>query len=96
MFISATVAVAAISLFSVSSSLTMALICINNSFVLSNLLSCLYSIITNLGLTEHAPIECGGKSLCPHPCRCAEGIVDCREKSLTNVPLTLPEDTAEM
>ncbi|XP_070490339.1 protein slit isoform X1 [Chironomus tepperi] len=48
------------------------------------------------GLTEHAPIECGGRSLCPHPCRCAEGIVDCREKSLANVPLTLPEDTTEI
>ncbi|CAO1438147.1 unnamed protein product, partial [Diamesa tonsa] len=48
------------------------------------------------GLTEHAPIECGGRSLCPHPCRCAEGIVDCREKSLSNVPSVLPEDTTEL
>lgn len=73
----------------------MACICINNSFVSRNLISCLL-FLHDVGLTEHAPIECGGKSLCPHPCRCAEGIVDCREKSLTNVPLTLPEDTAEM
>ncbi|XP_039440093.1 protein slit isoform X3 [Culex pipiens pallens] len=48
------------------------------------------------GLTENAPMECGGRSLCPHPCRCADGIVDCREKSLTSVPATLPEDTTEL
>uniref|UniRef100_A0A182PDY4 LRRNT domain-containing protein n=1 Tax=Anopheles epiroticus TaxID=199890 RepID=A0A182PDY4_9DIPT len=41
-------------------------------------------------------MECGGRSLCPHPCRCADGIVDCREKSLTTVPSTLPEDTTEV
>lgn len=52
--------------------------------------------IYSTGLTEHAPIECGGRSLCPHPCRCAEGIVDCREKSLSNVPSVLPEDTTEL
>uniref|UniRef100_A0A6E8V2R4 Uncharacterized protein n=1 Tax=Anopheles coluzzii TaxID=1518534 RepID=A0A6E8V2R4_ANOCL len=34
--------------------------------------------------------------LCPHPCRCADGIVDCREKSLNTVPSTLPEDTTEL
>nr|XP_049463214.1 protein slit-like [Anopheles coluzzii] len=48
------------------------------------------------GLTENAPMECGGRSLCPHPCRCADGIVDCREKSLNTVPSTLPEDTTEL
>lgn len=49
-----------------------------------------------LGLTEHAPIECGATTECPHPCRCADGIVDCREKSLTMVPIALPEDTTEL
>ncbi|XP_055372509.1 protein slit isoform X2 [Condylostylus longicornis] len=48
------------------------------------------------GLTENAPIECGVTNNCPHPCRCADGIVDCREKSLTNVPTSLPDDTAEL
>ncbi|XP_037915556.1 protein slit isoform X1 [Hermetia illucens] len=48
------------------------------------------------GLTENAPIECGATSTCPHPCRCADGIVDCREKSLTNVPQSLPDDTTEL
>lgn len=60
------------------------------------LATCIHVIFPCVGLTEHAPIECGGRSLCPHPCRCAEGIVDCREKSLSTVPLTLPEDTTEM
>ncbi|XP_062136572.1 protein slit isoform X1 [Drosophila sulfurigaster albostrigata] len=48
------------------------------------------------GLTEHAPMECGIENSCPHPCRCADGIVDCREKSLTSVPVTLPDDTTEL
>ncbi|XP_017866873.1 PREDICTED: protein slit isoform X1 [Drosophila arizonae] len=48
------------------------------------------------GLTEHAPMECGVENSCPHPCRCADGIVDCREKSLTSVPVTLPDDTTEL
>ncbi|KAJ6647852.1 Protein slit [Pseudolycoriella hygida] len=48
------------------------------------------------GLTENAPIECGASAECPHPCRCADGIVDCREKSLSNVPTALPEDTTEL
>lgn len=50
----------------------------------------------NIGLTENAPMECGGSNSCPHPCRCADGIVDCREKSLTHVPSELPEETTEL
>lgn len=49
-----------------------------------------------IGLTENAPLECGGTNSCPHPCRCADGIVDCREKSLTTVPSELPEETTEL
>ncbi|XP_017468504.1 PREDICTED: protein slit isoform X2 [Rhagoletis zephyria] len=48
------------------------------------------------GLTENAPMECGMENSCPHPCRCADGIVDCREKSLTSVPVSLPDDTTEL
>ncbi|XP_055904656.1 protein slit isoform X2 [Eupeodes corollae] len=48
------------------------------------------------GLTENAPMECGAASSCPHPCRCADGVVNCREKSLTNVPNSLPDDTTEL
>ncbi|XP_055372286.1 protein slit-like isoform X2 [Condylostylus longicornis] len=48
------------------------------------------------GLAENAPLECSMTSSCPHPCRCADGIVDCREKSLSNVPNSLPEDATEL
>ncbi|GAB0095464.1 protein slit [Sergentomyia squamirostris] len=48
------------------------------------------------GLAENAQMECGARSSCPHPCRCADGIVDCREKSLSSVPTSLPEDTTEL
>lgn len=48
------------------------------------------------GLTENAAIECGARTSCPHPCRCADGIVDCREKSLTTVPTSMPDDTTEL
>lgn len=41
--------------------------------------------------------ECGSEPQCPHPCKCsADGIVDCRENSLTRVPTYLPEDTVEL
>lgn len=53
---------------------------------------CVYS----KGLTENARIECGAVIECPHPCRCADGIVDCREKSLSNVPAELPDETTEL
>lgn len=62
-------------------------------FILIMLFFCIFNIP---GLTEHAPIECGATTECPHPCRCADGIVDCREKSLTTVPTALPEDTTEL
>lgn len=56
----------------------------------------LFDHLIMIGLTENAPLECGGTSICPHPCRCADGIVDCREKSLTSVPSELPEETTEL
>ncbi|KAJ8920493.1 hypothetical protein NQ315_005362, partial [Exocentrus adspersus] len=40
--------------------------------------------------------ECVTEPQCPHPCRCADGIVDCREKGLTKVPDHLPEGTTEL
>ncbi|VEN60136.1 unnamed protein product, partial [Callosobruchus maculatus] len=49
------------------------------------------------GLVERAVTgECISESQCPHPCRCAEGIVDCRGKGLTQVPDHLPEGTTEL
>ncbi|XP_076624299.1 slit guidance ligand isoform X1 [Colletes latitarsis] len=48
------------------------------------------------GLIERIGSECSAEPQCPHPCRCADGIVDCRENSLTKVPTHLPEDTTEL
>ncbi|XP_046430500.1 protein slit isoform X1 [Neodiprion pinetum] len=48
------------------------------------------------GLVERANSECSAEPQCPHPCGCSNGIVDCREKSLTKVPTHLPEDTTEL
>ncbi|XP_044259557.1 protein slit isoform X2 [Tribolium madens] len=49
------------------------------------------------GLAERAINgECISEPECPHPCRCADGIVDCREKGLTKVPDHLPEGTTEL
>lgn len=40
--------------------------------------------------------ECISEPECPHPCRCADGIVDCREKALTKVPDHLPDGITEL
>ncbi|KAJ8682332.1 hypothetical protein QAD02_018124, partial [Eretmocerus hayati] len=47
-------------------------------------------------VVEKPSSECSSEPQCPHPCRCSEGIVDCRENSLTKVPTNLPEDTIEL
>ncbi|KAK7794523.1 hypothetical protein R5R35_011285 [Gryllus longicercus] len=48
------------------------------------------------GLVERPTGECLSEPQCPHPCRCADGIVDCQEKALTKVPDHLPEGTTEL
>ncbi|XP_031333887.1 protein slit-like [Photinus pyralis] len=49
------------------------------------------------GLVEKAISgECISEPQCPHPCRCADGIVDCREKALSKVPDHLPDGTTEL
>ncbi|XP_065344323.1 protein slit [Cloeon dipterum] len=40
--------------------------------------------------------ECVGEAQCPHPCRCDQGIVDCREKGLARVPTHLPDGVTEL
>lgn len=40
--------------------------------------------------------NCPSPPLCPDKCRCDEGIVDCRDRGLTHVPLHIPEDTTEL
>uniref|UniRef100_A0A0P4W5L7 Protein slit n=1 Tax=Scylla olivacea TaxID=85551 RepID=A0A0P4W5L7_SCYOL len=39
---------------------------------------------------------CPTPPLCPESCRCSDGIVDCRDRGFTHVPLHLPEDTTEL
>lgn len=48
------------------------------------------------GLVERPSGECASEPQCPHPCRCADGIVDCQEKALTKLPEQLPDPTAEL
>ncbi|XP_063990691.1 protein slit isoform X1 [Diachasmimorpha longicaudata] len=49
------------------------------------------------GLVElRSGSECTAEPQCPHPCRCASGIVHCRSTSLEKVPTHLPEDTIEL
>lgn len=56
-----------------------------------------YSILMFVpGLVERPSGECQSEPQCPHPCRCADGIVDCREKALTKIPDHLPEGTTEL
>ena len=33
---------------------------------------------------------------CPTPCKCSDGIADCRNKKLTHIPTHFPADTTEM
>ncbi|KAK6638540.1 hypothetical protein RUM43_006807 [Polyplax serrata] len=48
------------------------------------------------GLVERPSGECEAEQECPHPCRCSEGIVDCRDKALTKVPDMLPDGMTEL
>ncbi|KAL1461410.1 hypothetical protein WDU94_013311 [Cyamophila willieti] len=48
------------------------------------------------GPVEKPSGECAAEPSCPHPCRCSDGIVDCREKGLSKVPILLPEGTTEL
>nr|CAD7400216.1 unnamed protein product [Timema cristinae] len=48
------------------------------------------------GLVERPSGECASEPQCPHPCRCANGIVDCQEKELTQVPDEMPAATSEL
>uniref|UniRef100_A0ABD2X9L2 Protein slit n=1 Tax=Trichogramma kaykai TaxID=54128 RepID=A0ABD2X9L2_9HYME len=49
-----------------------------------------------IGAEKPSGSECSSEPQCPPPCRCTDGIVDCRENSLTKVPSYLPEDAVEL
>lgn len=48
------------------------------------------------GVVERKWNKCGGEEECPHPCVCADGVVDCRDLTLKSVPDSLPEDVIEL
>lgn len=57
----------------------------------------IYCLLSDTGLVERSNGgECINEPQCPHPCRCADGIVDCREKALTKVPDHLPDGITEL
>lgn len=67
----------------------------NKCFMIND--SKLKAFVVFPGLAEKAISgECISETQCPHPCRCADGIVDCREKALSKVPDHLPEGTTEL
>ncbi len=39
---------------------------------------------------------CNMEPMCPFPCTCTDGIVDCRDKGLTKIPDNIPEGTTEL
>ncbi|XP_025093491.1 protein slit-like isoform X1 [Pomacea canaliculata] len=40
--------------------------------------------------------ECVLENMCPRMCRCIEGVVDCRDKGLTQIPDNIPESATEI
>lgn len=60
--------------------------------------NCIFVLFLLAGVfDELSKDECANsENFCPSPCKCNDGIVDCREKMLTKVPSRLPEDTTEL
>ncbi|CAB3224476.1 unnamed protein product [Arctia plantaginis] len=49
------------------------------------------------GPTTTVTVECSAEPRCPPPCRCTpEGTVDCREKLLSELPVTIPHRATEI
>lgn len=40
--------------------------------------------------------QCQEELNCPFPCSCENGVVDCKEKSLTQIPTNLPSTAVEL
>ena len=57
---------------------------------------CLETLFYVTGVIERTWSKCGGDEDCPHPCVCADGVVDCRDLTLKQVPDSLPEDVIEL
>ncbi|XP_064631444.1 slit homolog 2 protein-like isoform X2 [Lineus longissimus] len=48
------------------------------------------------GVESPHPQECVSETVCPTECICTEGIVDCRDKGLTEIPENIPEIATEL
>ena len=66
----------------------------------STIVSCFFNIIFTflslVGATERPSEECSAQPGCPLMCRCTDGIVDCRDKSLARIPPYLPDTATEL
>ncbi|KZS13362.1 SLIT protein [Daphnia magna] len=47
-------------------------------------------------VAEKPSEECSAQPGCPLMCRCADGVVDCRDKSLSRIPPYLPDSATEL
>ncbi|XP_022246241.1 protein slit-like isoform X2 [Limulus polyphemus] len=45
---------------------------------------------------EETPSGCQTELMCPHPCTCFDGVVDCRDKQLKRIPDRIPESATEL
>ena len=45
---------------------------------------------------DHFEAECETEPLCPYPCSCENGIVDCKEKSLNQIPNMISDTSVEL
>nr|SOU94110.1 Slit [Glomeris marginata] len=48
------------------------------------------------GVENTHPEGCSVEPICPYPCTCTDGIVDCRDRGLTHIPDNIPESTSEL
>ncbi|XP_071091195.1 protein slit-like isoform X2 [Haliotis cracherodii] len=48
------------------------------------------------GVDNPHPHACVAENLCPRECTCTEGIIDCRDKGLTQIPDNIPETATEL
>ncbi len=55
------------------------------------------AIVVALAGGENAhPRECIVPTACPQGCLCADGIVDCRNAGLTDIPQNIPDSVTEL
>ncbi|GFQ84248.1 slit homolog 2 protein [Trichonephila clavata] len=48
------------------------------------------------GSEDERPSGCSREPMCPHPCSCYDGVVDCRDKGLSRIPDHIPDTATEL